>query len=73
MGKIDFGDTVKFDKPLSASEKLAILEKENEALKKKIADLEEKMSFLKKFLLFLPRAVRSTQRGKNEILGLKTL
>lgn len=52
MGKIDLGDAVKFDKPLSASERLAILEKENKALKKKIAYLEEKNEFLEEASAF---------------------
>ena len=73
IGKIDIGDAVNFDKPLSASERLAILEKENKALKKKIADLEEKMYFLKKLPLFLPPAVRSTQKRKDELPGSKAI
>ena len=50
-----------------------ILEKENKALKKKIADLEEKMNFLKKLPLFLPPAVRSTQKRKDELPGSKAI
>lgn len=52
IGKIDIGDDVKLDKPLSASERLAILEKENKALKKKIVDLEEKNEFLEEASAF---------------------
>ena len=52
IGKIDIGDDVKLDKPLSASERLAILEKENKALKKKNADLEEKIEFLEEASAF---------------------
>ena len=52
IGKIDIGDDVKLDKPLSASERLSILEKENKALKKKIADLEEKNEFLEEASAF---------------------
>ena len=52
-GKLDMGEeAVAFTKPLSASEKLAILEQENKTLKKKIAELQEMNEFLEEASAF---------------------
>ena len=52
-GKLDMGDdSIAFTKPLSASERLVILERENKALKKEINELREKNEFLEEASAF---------------------
>lgn len=52
-GRLDMGDnTIVFDKPLSASEKLAIMEREVQALKKENRELREKTEFLEEAAAF---------------------
>ena len=52
-GKLDMGDdAITFTKPLSASEKLAILERENKALKKENSELREMNEFLEEASAF---------------------
>lgn len=52
-GRLDMGeDAIEFTKPLSASEKLAILEQENKALKKEISELREMNEFLEEASAF---------------------
>lgn len=64
-GKLDMGENaIKFDKPLSASEKLAILERETKALKKENRELREMNEFLEEASAFFA-ASRQKYAKKN--------
>ena len=64
-GKLDMGESaIEFDKPLSASEKLAILERENKALKKENRELKEMNEFLEEASAFFA-ASRQKYAKKN--------
>ena len=64
-GKLDMGEnSIEFNKPLSTSEKLAILERENKALKKENRELREMNEFLEEASAFFA-ASRQKYTKKN--------